>query len=86
MFETSRDILNLSLAVGFGLIALFLSLALYQLIFVLRDLSEVTRALRNTARNLDAFVVAPAKLITFFIERVKSAFGMFDDVVKRKKK
>jgi magnesium-transporting ATPase (P-type) len=71
MFETSKDILNIALAVGFGLIALFLSIALFYAIFVLRDLSETTKALKVTAKHVNQVIVQPAKIATMLFSKIK---------------
>jgi len=71
MFETSRDILNLSLAIGFGMIAVFLSITLFYAIFVLRDLSEVSRAMKKVANQANNMIVQPAKFLTFLFSKAK---------------
>jgi hypothetical protein len=78
MFSTSQDLLNLALAVGFGLIAIFLSMALFYLTFVLRDIAETTKALKHTARQIDSLIVQPARIFGFVLEKVKDVAGLVE--------
>lgn len=86
MLETSQDILNLALAIGFSLIAVFLSITLYYAIFVLRDLGETTKALKHTVKQVDNLIVQPARMITFFIEKVKDVAGMVEGHITKKRR
>lgn len=78
MFTTSADILNLALAIGFGLIAIFICMVCYQLIFILRDVSETTKAVKHAAQQIDELVVQPTKMISFLFERIRDIFGAVD--------
>ena len=71
MFATSQDILNLALAIGFSLIAIFLSIALFYAIFVLRDLSEATSAIRQAAKKVNNVIVQPLKVFKSIFEHSK---------------
>ena len=63
--------MNLSLAIGFGMIAVFLSITLFYAIFVLRDLSEVSRAMKKVANQANNMIVQPAKFLTFLFSKAK---------------
>ena len=69
MFETSKDILNITLAVGFGLIAIFLSVTLFYAIFVLRDLGETTKAMKKVAKQANDILIQPTKFLTFLFAK-----------------
>lgn len=87
MFETSQDVLNLSLAVGFGLIALFLSVALFYAIFVLRDISETTKAMKKVAKQANNMIIQPAKFMTFLFSKARTITDILEkSVVKNIKK
>ncbi len=88
MFETSADILNIALAIGFSLIAVFLSVALFYAIFVLRDLGETTKALKHTANQVDNLLVQPTKILSFLFDKVRDVASLVEGHVatKRRKK
>ena len=86
MFETSKDILNISLAVGFGLIALFLSIALFQAIFVLRDVNELTRVLKKTAKKANDVLIQPTKFLTFLFSKARTIVEIVEKQVEKKTK
>jgi len=88
MFETSADILNITLAIGFSLIAIFLSIALFYAIFVLRDLGETTKALKHTANQVDSLLVQPTKILSFLFDKVRDVASLVEGqlATKRRKK
>ncbi len=88
MFETSADILNIALAIGFSLIAIFLSIALFYAIFVLRDLGETTKALKHTANQVDSLLVQPTKILSFLFDKVRDVASLVEGqlATKRRKK
>lgn len=84
MFETTKDILNIVLAAGFGLIALFLSIALFYAIFILRDLSETTKALKSTAKQINTLIVQPTKIAAMLYGKIKKIADMVEKQVAKK--
>jgi hypothetical protein len=84
MFETSKDILNFSLAVGFGLIAIFLSIAIFYAIFVLRDIGETTKAMKKVAKQANNMIVQPAKLMTFLFSKARTIADIVEKNVAKK--
>ncbi len=87
MFETSKDILNIVLAVGFGLIAVFLSIALFYAIFVLRDLGETTKAMKKVAKQANSMIIQPAKFMSFLFSKAKTIAEIVEkNVVKKAQK
>ncbi len=84
MFETSKDILNIVLAVGFGLIAVFLSVTLFYAIFVLRDLSETTKAMKKVAKQANNMIIQPAKFLTFLFEKARTITEIVEKNVAKK--
>lgn len=84
MFETSKDILNIVLAVGFGLIAVFLSIALFYAIFVLRDIGETTKAMRKLAKQANNMIIQPAKFMTFLFGKARVIADLVEKSVSKK--
>lgn len=84
MFETSKDILNIVLAVGFGLIAVFLSITLFYAIFVLRDLSETTKAMKKVAKQANSMIIQPAKFLTFLFSKARTIAEIVEKNVAKK--
>lgn len=80
MIETSADILNIVLSIGFGVLATLLAVVLVQCIFILRDLGEASRLLRRTAEMIQEMVVQPLQLVKTVLQTVlefASMFGLF---------
>lgn len=84
MFETSADILNIALAVSIGLVAVFLSIALFYAIFVLRDIGETTKAMKKVAKQANNVLVQPAKLITFLFSKARVIAEIVEKQVEKK--
>jgi len=84
MFATSQDILNLALAIGFSLIAIFLSIALFYAIFVLRDLSEATSAIRQAAKKVNNVIVQPLKVFKSIFEHSKDIAAFVEKYTGKK--
>jgi len=84
MFETTSDILNLSLAVGFALIVFFLCITLYHAIFVLRDISQTTNIIRKTAKRIDSAVVQPAKMMSFLFSKARDIAEIIESQVEKR--
>lgn len=78
MFATSQDLLNLTLAVGFGVLTIFLAIVLFYLAVVLRDLSQTTQAVKHAAQQIDDLIIAPTRLISFLFEKIRTLLASFD--------
>lgn len=87
MFETSGDILNMVLAIGFGLLVIFLVVLIYYGIKILRDIAKVTDDVRDVTKKVRKSVVEPLKAIDFVIEKAKPYIEMIlEKKVRAKKK
>lgn len=86
MFETSSDILNVVLAISIGLVAIFLSIALFYAIFVLRDIGETTKAMKKVAQKANQVIVQPAKLLTFLFSKARFIAELVEKQVEKKAK
>ncbi|MCF7836220.1 hypothetical protein K9N08_03065 [Candidatus Gracilibacteria bacterium] len=84
MFETSKDILNFSLAVGFGMIAIFLSIALFYAIFVLRDIGETTKAMKRVAKQANNILIQPTKMLAFLFSKAKTISEIVEKNIAKK--
>jgi hypothetical protein len=84
MFETSKDILNFSLAIGFGMIALFISIALFYAIFVLRDLGETTKAMKRVAKQANNILIQPTKMLAFLFSKAKTISEIVEKNIAKK--
>jgi len=84
MFETSKDILNFSLAIGFGMIALFVSIALFYAIFVLRDISETTKAMKRVAKQANNVLIQPTKMLAFLFAKAKTISEIVEKNIAKK--
>jgi hypothetical protein len=69
MFETSLDILYMSLALGFILVSIFLCVALVYLTLILRDTSKASSKVRKMVDEVNEYIMKPI----FVIQSVKAA-------------
>ncbi|MFA6171700.1 MAG: hypothetical protein WCW77_05725 [Patescibacteria group bacterium] len=70
MFETSRDILNIVLAVSIGAVAFFICWFMFYLVMSFRNVYKVTREIRETLGEVKNTVLA-------FKDKVKEAAAFF---------
>lgn len=71
MFATSGDILNMSLALGFIVLVIFLSILIFYGILVLRDLSKIVEDVNEVTEKLHDTVMAPLRTVDYLIEKAK---------------
>ncbi len=83
MFETSSDVLNMSLAIGFAVLVIFLSILIFYAIVTLRDVTKVVAEVREVVDKIHHSIVEPLKAIDFIIDKVKPYVSM---VLERKMK
>lgn len=79
MFETSRDILNLVLAVSIGAVAFFICWFMFYMVMSFRNIYKVTKDIRETLNEAKETVRA-------FRDKVKEAatfFVMASEGIKR---
>ena len=90
MFGTTLDILYFVLSIGIALFAIFGSVALFYLIFILRDLSKASHEVKDLAEKLNEFVYQPIKIALAIADKVKpiieSMHEKVEEEVKKKKK
>ncbi len=71
MFATSGDILNMSLALGFIVLVIFLSILIFYGILVLRDLSKIVEDVNEVTSKVHDTVMAPLRTVDYLIEKAK---------------
>lgn len=71
MFATSGDILNMSLAIGFLVLVIFVSMVCMYLVLILRDVSKVTDEIQEIIYKVHKTIVEPLKAIDFLVEKAK---------------
>ncbi len=81
MFATSQDVLFMSLAIGFIVLVIFLSIALMYLIFILRDASMVSHDAKEVAHKVNQVVINPLRFLGSLTDHLKP----FIEQIKRRK-
>lgn len=76
MFATSGDILNMSLAIGFIILVIFLCLLCFYLILILRDVSKVVDEVTGIVSRVHSTIVEPLKAIDFIFEKARPYIEM----------
>lgn len=71
MYNTPLEILYLILSIGIGLLALFLVIALFHLIGILRNIKKVTSKARDTVELVNHYLWQPIKIMLMIIEKAK---------------
>lgn len=77
MFETSKDILNLVLAVSIGLVAVFSCWVIFYFAMILKNANKMVFSIREKMELVDKIL----KLIKEKLEKTSSHFGMVADSV-----
>ncbi len=86
MFATSGDVLNMSLAIGFIVLVIFLSILIFYAILILRDVTKVVDNASEIIDKVHKTVIQPLRAIDFFIERAQPYIEMALDKMGDKKK
>lgn len=86
MIATSLDVLYIALAIGFIVLVIFLSISLFYLIFILRDVSKITDKAKDTTDALSAYVLSPVKFFYGLYEKLEPLIeALVEKYSKRKK-
>jgi len=86
MFETSGDILNISLAAGFVLLVVFLCVLIFYAIKILRDLAKVMDEVEATVSKVHRSVVQPLKALDYFVNKAQPYIETILESKKNSKK
>ncbi|MFH1284371.1 MAG: hypothetical protein ABIH78_02160 [Candidatus Peregrinibacteria bacterium] len=71
MFATSGDILRMSLAIGFIVFIIFISILIFYAILILRDMSKLMYEVEEVVSRIHKTIVEPLKAVDYIIERAK---------------
>lgn len=71
MFATSADVLNISIAFGFVILVIFLSIMVFYAILILRDISKVVEDVEDVTNRVRTTIVEPLKAVDFLVEKVR---------------
>ena len=77
MFETSQDILNIALAIGFGVLVIFLCIFLFYGIMVLRDVAKVSDKVKGLVDRIHKTITEPLRALDYIVEKVKPYIEAF---------
>lgn len=86
MFASSGDILNMSLAMGFMLLVIFICIACFYLILILRDVSKVVDDATELVTKMKSAVIQPLRALDFIMQKASPYVDMMVDQKKREKK
>ena len=87
MFETSQDILNMSLAIGWAILVVFLCVALVYLTKVLKDVSKVTNTAKNVVEKTQKVILEPLRMMDYVVDKVRPYVeGFIESKLNKKKK
>lgn len=86
MFATSGDVLNMSLAIGFIVLVIFLSILIFYGILVLRDVSKVVSDVEEVVNKVHRSIVEPLKAVDFVVEKARPYIEMAIEKSLKKKK
>ena len=86
IYHTSLDFLYLALSVGFGIIVLFLAIALYNAIRIMKDVRTVTEKTKDTIDLVNHYLWQPLKIFMMVMDKAKHFAGMAQERTAAKKK
>ena len=86
MFATSGDILNMSLAIGFIVLVIFLCVFLFYGILILRDVNKVVDTITGMVDKIHRTIVEPLKAVDYIVEKVKPYIEMAVESRQKSKK
>ncbi len=84
IFNNTSDILNISLALGFIILVIFLSVAIIYLILVLRDINKITSTVKDTTDQVSNYILKPISLASKLVMNLKPIIEMIERKVKQR--
>lgn len=84
MFATSGDILNISLAVGFIVLVIFLSILIFYAILVLRDLSKVVSEVEEVVSRVHNTIIEPIKFVDLIFSKLRPYVELMAEKMMKK--
>jgi len=86
MYDTPLNILYLVLSIGGGLFLLFLIIALYNLIKILRNVNKITSKTKDTIDLINHYLWQPIKVMMMVMDKSKEFASKQTKKATRKKK
>lgn len=83
MFATSGDVLNMSLAIGFIILVIFLCFLIFYAVIILRDVAKMMDEVEEIVTRVHATIIQPLKAIDYIVEKAKPYVEM---VIERRMK
>ncbi len=71
MFDTSGDVLNMSLAIGFIVLVIFLCFLIFYAVLILRDVSRVMEDVEEIVTRVRNTVVQPLRALDYLVEQAR---------------
>lgn len=71
--------LYISLGVGFLILVAFLCTMLFYVIRILRNASEVSEKVKDTANRINSYVIEPFSIVRDFYENIKPIINVIHD-------
>lgn len=71
MFATSGDVLNMSLAIGFIILVIFLCILIFYAILILRDTAKMMDEIEEIVTRVHSTIIQPLKAIDYIVEKAK---------------
>ena len=84
MWESSADILNMSLAIGVGAVCFVLLFVLFYLVIILRDVSYTSKHIRDTAKMIHDYVETPVRVAMEVYKGIRDVMGWVEGKKKKK--
>lgn len=86
LFETSGDVLNMSIAIGVIVLTVFLSILIFYIIMIVRDASKVVDKATEVVDKVHKTVIQPLRAIDYLIEKAQPYIEMAVEKRAKKKK
>ncbi len=87
MFETSLDVLYMSLAIGFIILVIFLSILIFYAILVLRDSAKMIDNVEQIVNRIHKTIIQPLRAVDYIMETISPYVqAVVERKVKAKKK
>ena len=75
MYNSPLNILYLVLSIGFGLLVIFLVVALYNLICILKNARKVSERAKDTVDLVNHYLWQPIKIMMMILEKGREVAG-----------
>ncbi len=86
MFATSGDILNISLALGFIVLVIFVCIFIFYGILVLRDISKITEDAAEVVDRVKSTLFKPLNAAEYIFEKLSPYIESVVESISKKRK